>query len=162
MKTKSNKPKKNKFKERQEAREEAMAFIYSIDYHLDEIAFQIENFMSEENIVGFSDESKKYINDVISGVVDKLKEIDPLIEKYSRGWSFNRIPNIDIAVLRLCIYEMIFREDIPASVSINEAVNLAKKYGHDESGTFVNGILGSIYKEAVASGKINEDKPKRK
>ena len=136
-----------KFTQRTQAREAAMKLLYSIEYNHDTVLYQIENFIENDSIEQFSEGNKKYISQVVNGTQDKLSEIDPYIEKYSEGWSFGRIPVIDKSILRLCIYEMLFRKDIPISVSINEAVNMAKKYGHDDSGPFVNGVLGSIYKE---------------
>ncbi|RCX16801.1 NusB antitermination factor [Anaerobacterium chartisolvens] len=68
------------------------------------------------------------------------------MEKYSKGWKINRISRVDISILRLSIYEIGFRDDIPFNVSINEAVELAKKYSNEEAGAFINGILGKIPK----------------
>ena len=150
--------KKGRYEERKRAREAAMSLLYSIEYNRSDIAYQIESFMADKELAEFSAEAKDFILEIANGVVENFGNIDPLIEQHARGWSFNRIAGIDIAVLRLCIYEIFYREDIPANVSINEAVNMAKKYGHDESGTFVNGILGSIYREAVKMGTVKEDK----
>ena len=143
---------------RREAREAAMTLLYCIDYHKEGMQYQIESFFEEENIVNLHDNDKKYILEIANGVSEKLNDIDPIIEKNSRGWAFNRIPGIDVAVLRLSIFEMFFREDIPSNVSINEAVDLAKKYGHDESGAFVNGTLGNIYREGIKDGTLKDDR----
>ena len=138
---------KEKFKGRREAREAAMKLLHSIEYNREDVSYQIESLMEDEDMSGFTDADTKYIMSIATGAPEKLSEIDELIQKYSRDWAFNRIPVIDISVLRLCLYEMFHIEDIPVNVSINEAVNLAKKYGHDESGAFINGILGSIFRE---------------
>ncbi len=143
---------------RREAREAAMALVYSLEYHRDDIKYQIDEFISDENISKMNSDDIKYITEIAEGAMEKLEEIDSLISKYTRGWSFSRISGIDIAVLRLCIYEMFYRADIPLNVSINEAVALAKKYGHDDSSSFVNGILGTIYKESVKDGSLKESK----
>lgn len=143
---------------RREAREAAVALVYCLAYHPENMTEQVDCFLADDDIQQFKSNEVKYIREIAEGVIEKLNEIDPLIERYSKGWSFNRIPGIDIAVLRLSIYEIFYREDIPSNVSINEAVDIAKRYGHDESGTFVNGILGSIYRNAVAEGTLREER----
>ena len=145
--TKMSNAKIDKFKERKEAREAAMTLLYSLGYTPDTVEYQIECFMEEEHVKNFSKKALDYIMDVARGTLDKLPEVDEFIKKYCQDWSFDRIAPVDVAVLRLAIYEMLYRKDIPRTVSINEAVNIAKKYGHDDSQNFVNGVLGSIYKE---------------
>jgi len=88
-----------------------------------------------------------YFNRVISAVISNLKEIDGLLESYADNWRIDRLSKVDLAVLRLSIAEICYLTDIPDSVSINEAVELAKKFGSDESGKFVNGVLGRAVKE---------------
>ena len=82
-----------------------------------------------------------------TGTEEKLGEIDARIDTYSHKWSRERISRVSLAVLRLAIYEMLYDDDTPVSVAINEAVELAKKYGGDEDSSFINGILGSISRE---------------
>jgi len=89
---------------------------------------------------------KEYASSVVRGAWDNLADIDRIISEKSKNWKINRIANVDRNILRIAIYEMLYREDIPTSVSINEAVELAKKYGTEESGKFVNGILGTLVK----------------
>lgn len=144
---------------RREARATAMTLLYSIQFHKDDPYSQIEYFKDDakNNDLMFDEDKKdisslaekdiEYIDDVVLGVINNTEQIDNLISKYSKSWAFNRIPRADVAVLQLCIYEMLYRDDIPNNVSINEAVELAKKYGHEDSSSFVNGILGSIYRE---------------
>ena len=88
-----------------------------------------------------------YFNRAISAVILNLKEIDGLLESYAENWRIDRLSKVDLAVLRLSIAEICYLTDIPDSVSINEAVELAKKFGSDESGKFVNGVLGRAVKE---------------
>ncbi|MBQ6848723.1 MAG: transcription antitermination factor NusB [Clostridia bacterium] len=83
------------------------------------------------------------------GAEEKLAEIDARIDEFSHKWSRNRISRVALAVLRLAVYEMLYEEDIPVSVAINEAVELAKKYGGDEDSSFVNGVLGGISRDSV-------------
>ena len=75
------------------------------------------------------------------------ESIDEYIKKYAKGWEFNRISKVDLSILRLSIFEILFREDIPYNVSVNEAVEIAKKYSSDGAGAFVNGILSNFSKQ---------------
>ena len=83
------------------------------------------------------------------GAEEKLAEIDARIDEFSHKWSRNRISRVALAVLRLAVYEMLYEDDTPVSVAINEAVELAKKYGGDEDSSFVNGVLGGISRDTV-------------
>ena len=83
------------------------------------------------------------------GAEEKLAEIDARIDTFSHKWSRNRISRVALAVLRLAVYEMLYDDDTPVSVAINEAVELAKKYGGDEDSSFVNGVLGGISRDTV-------------
>ena len=89
----------------------------------------------------------KYVRDIITGVELHMADISEKIEKYSRGWKVSRISRITLALLRLALYEMYYMDDIPAAVTINEVVELAKKYEGVKSGRFINGILASAVKE---------------
>lgn len=85
-----------------------------------------------------------YIRHKISRIIDHLNEIDQQIEDASKGWKLSRMGKVDLALLRLAVYEMKFEEDIPVGVAINEAVELAKRYGTDDSSSFINGILAKL------------------
>ena len=93
---------------------------------------------------------KVYISSILEGVMKEAPSIDQYIVKNSKDWTIDRMSRIDLAIMRVAIFEILYREDIPASVSINEAVELAKKYSHEDAGSFINGILGSIYSESRA------------
>ena len=88
-----------------------------------------------------------YIRSVVSGVQEKQEELDAYIEKYAVGWKLNRIARISRAIMEVAIYEMLYIDDVPAGAAINEAVELCKKYDEEETGAFVNGILGNVAKE---------------
>ncbi|MCS6935980.1 MAG: transcription antitermination factor NusB [Candidatus Bipolaricaulota bacterium] len=88
-----------------------------------------------------------YVREVAAGVSAKQPEIDRLIAQRAEGWRLERLHTVDRNILRLAIYELLYREDIPPEVVINEAVELAKKYGGEHSPAFVNGILDRIWKE---------------
>lgn len=86
---------------------------------------------------------------LIRGTLEHREELDALIQKHAKNWSLHRMAVVDRNLLRLAAYEMLYREDIPPVVSINEAVDIAKKYSTDDSGKFVNGILDSLRKEIL-------------
>lgn len=143
---------------RRETRENTMKLLYQIQIQKDDIEEQIEMFMEENQITKESD--REYFLDVINGVVEKSAELDELIAHHARDWSIQRMPKVDLAIMRLSCYEMKYRDDIPVNVSINEAVEMAKKYGGDQSKTFVNGVLGKIYDELKSrSDKKPEEQP---
>lgn len=85
-----------------------------------------------------------YVLSVLNGVVAKVSQLDQLIVEHSKDWTLDRMAKMDLAILRVAIYEMKFMEDIPVSVSINEAVELAKQFSYPEAGAFINGVLGSV------------------
>ncbi len=136
---------------RRASRESAMKLLYQLEVQKDDREQQIEAVLDEGE---FSDNDKQYINEVVEGVSGNLEYIDRLIENHSKGWKINRISKVDLSILRLSIYEISFRKDIPFNVSINEAVELAKKYSGEEAGAFINGILGKVSKliEVPAEG----------
>lgn len=107
-------------------------------------------------------EDTKFIKNLVEGVISKISEIDKIIEKAAPQWPINQIAMVDRAVLRLGIYELLFgnREEVPPKVAINEAIELAKTFGGDASGKFVNGVLGTIYREIGEPGK--DDGPPKK
>ncbi len=86
---------------------------------------------------------------IVQGVLDHWREIDRLIERYSENWSLERIASIDRTILRIAIFELLYREDIPPKVTLNEAVDLGKRFGSENSGGFINGILDRILSEIV-------------
>lgn len=86
----------------------------------------------------------RYIDSVVSGVANRVEELNSIISQYSIGWDIKRISRLNRCVLQLAIYEILYVEDVPTGVAISEAVRLAKKYDSDDSGSFVNGILGSF------------------
>lgn len=103
---------------------------------------------------GFNDEG--FSKHLIDGVLKNKKTIDELIKKYATEWPIEQITIVDRNVLRIGIYELKFDPDIPSKVAINEAIEVAKAYGGESSGKFVNGVLGAIYKEMEKKGEIKE------
>ena len=86
----------------------------------------------------------RYIDSVVSGVANRTEDLNAVIQQYSIGWDVSRISRLTRCVLQLAIYEILYVEDVPTGVAISEAVRLAKKYDGDDTGAFVNGILGSF------------------
>lgn len=126
---------------RRPAREAAMSLLYQSNYTQEYSLNALKDMVEELDL----DESDiPYIDDILSGSKRYSEEIDELITTHAKGWKFDRISKVDLSILRLAIYEILYRDDIPESVSINEAVELAKKYGGEKTGSFVNGILGTI------------------
>ncbi len=127
-------------------RENAFKLIYSLEIQKTEnLEEQIDLFFESNNIK--DEQAKKYIKDVIFGINENLEEILKDIEQnLKEDWKLNRISKMDLSILKLAIYEIKYNE-IPYKVAINEAVELAKKYGEDKSKNFVNGILASIVKD---------------
>lgn len=105
-----------------------------------------------------------FMEKLIDGVVAKRKDIDLIIEKAAPDWPIDKISIIDRNILRIGLYELLFseRSEVPAKVAINEAIELAKTYGGDTSGRFVNGVLGAVYKELGEPGKDETSKPRAK
>ncbi len=104
---------------------------------LDATADQNTNRQNQDTIIG-------YAREIVSGIVQNHSDIDDRIESFSQSWSLERMPAVDRAILRVAVWEILFNDEVPDAVAISEAVELAKEYSTDDSGTFVNGILGAI------------------
>ncbi len=140
---------------RANARELAVHLIYSqtfTGYEPEEVvSIRLEREyykkLAEENEV-YADRpsgaQRAYIDSVVSGVANRLEELNEVIQKYSIGWDISRISRLARAIMQLAVYEVLWVEDVPTGVAISEAVRLAKKYDGDDTGAFVNGILGSF------------------
>lgn len=127
---------------RRQARELAAQFLYQYDVNggtIDEILSLFWETQSE-----VSRAAGKFAEELIRGCVEKRPVIDEKIQQYTEHWEISRIATVDRNILRLAMYEMLFRDDIPPVVSINEAVDIAKKFSTQESGAFVNGILDRL------------------
>ena len=104
-----------------------------------------------------------FMEGLLVGVIDKKKDLDTIITKAAPDWPLDKIAPVDRTVLRIGLYELLFsdRGEVPAKVAINEAIELAKSFGGDSSGKFVNGVLGSVYKEIGEPGKDEVSKRKK-
>ena len=105
-----------------------------------------EQFSYEDEEILVKDSDARYISEKSSKIIDRLEEIDEMINKQAKGWTTQRMGKVDLTILRLAVYEIIYDENVPVGVAINEAVELAKRYGQDESSGFVNGILAKFAK----------------
>lgn len=128
---------------RKTAREQAFKILFAIDVGENTIEEAMEIAVPSLK----DEEQKKFVLDEVNGVLNNLESIDEIINKYSGDWKVNRMASSDRNILRLAMYEILYRDDIPASVSINEAVEMAKKYSDEKSYKFINGLLGSVVRE---------------
>ena len=113
-------------------------------YNKEELIQQTDYYVSE--LSSAKDKEIEYIKDKTLAIIDKLSEIDEIINENSDGWPTNRLGKAELTIMRLAVYEIRFDEEIPDGVAINEAVELSKKYGSDNSSSFVNGVLAKIIK----------------
>lgn len=132
---------------RSAAREKAFKLLYSMEIQHEESIEQANLYIENNDIT--DEKTKQYILDVVNGVKQNEENIKKLIsDNLKAEWQIERIPKINIALLKLATYEIIYKQ-IPYKVAINEAIELAKKYGEDNSHSFINGILASIVKDNV-------------
>ena len=128
---------------RREARELALQMLYALDANpTTGLRETLQTFREEQNeVVG---RVREFAEGLVQGVLDQRDTIDQAIKARSKNWSLTRMPRVDLNVMRLAAYELMFRADIPKKVSINEAIEIARKFGDKESPSFVNGILDEI------------------
>ena len=149
---------------RANARELAVHLIYGRDFTGDEpeqvVAIRLEKEyyakLSDENQVYSERPSRAqlaYIDNVVAGVANRTEELNGLIQKYSIGWDVSRISRLTRTIMQLAIFEILYMDDIPTGVAISEAVRIAKMYDGDDTGAFVNGILGAFARELTAEVK---------
>ena len=134
---------------RKKVREHIFVLLFRVDFHKkEELEEQVSIYMDE--LQEASEKEKQEIRDKFYAIVDHMEQLDNMIEDKIRGWKLQRLAKADITLLRLAAYEIVFDEEVPDSVAINEAVEMSKQYGTDKSTSFVNGVLSSIVKEVEA------------
>ncbi len=134
---------------RRKAREYALQILFRLDVGKEKPSAAVfKHFWAEYDP---DDEVKSFTEEIVKGTHKQLKNINERIRACAKNWSLDRMATVDRNVLRMAVYEILYRLDIPTSVTINEAIEIAKKYGTDESGSFVNGILDSV---ARTAGKL--------
>jgi N utilization substance protein B len=136
---------------RTKARKRAVDAVFAADLRkispitlLDDVAELATDRQNQDAIFG-------YARDIVQGVVDHHEEIDDLLETYSQGWALDRMPNLDRAILRVAVWEILHNPDVPDAVAVNEAVEMAKELSTDDSGSFVNGLLSRIASTKTAN-----------
>jgi len=147
--------------ERRLAREIALHIIFESSFDNEKSDLQTQKYLKNERFENFREDCDiykekvitsqiKYIETIISGVLSHSAELDAYIDKYAIGWDFGRISRINTAIIKLSMYELMYMSDIPHAVSINEAVEFAKKYDSDNAASFVNGVLGSFVRKELS------------
>ncbi len=128
---------------RRTAREHIFKMIFQTEFHSEEeVDDAFDNY--KENIVDANDSDMKFIKNEVKGIIENKGAIDDTINRYAEGWEIKRIAKVDLAILRLAVYEILYADDIPNKVSANEAVELAKLFSSDKSPSFINGVLGKV------------------
>jgi N utilization substance protein B len=129
---------------RRQTREWIMQFLFQLDFNPEPIDIALADFWEEREP---SAKEKAYAEDVIKGVVQRKEELDARLSEYANRWNSDRMGAVDRTVMRVALFEMLHREDVPPVVSINEAVHFAKDFSSFQSGRFVNGVLDRIRKD---------------
>ena len=127
---------------RRQIREQVFKMLFAVDFH-DAEELQTQEGLFDDDLIS-SEKEKDYILERYRNVTEKIGEIDEMINGVSEGGKTRRMAKVDLTLLRLAVYEMKYDEDIPVKVAINEAVELAKQYGTDDSPAFVNGVLAKL------------------
>ena len=128
---------------RTNARKSAFYLVFQHDFVGSESMEEAKDIFYSEND-DLDENDKSFIDSAVKGTIDNLEEIDSIISGVSKGWSIERMAKVDLAILRLAVYELKFGKATPKKVVINEAVELAKKYSSDNAPSFIKGVLGKI------------------
>ena len=140
---------------RRKAREASLQLLYEVDLAQKDYHLVLSEFLATPlrflDLSGESSQSleeiKRFTVQITEGVCHNVREIDQLVEGHSTHWKISRMSVVDRNILRMAVFELLYCPDIPASVTLNEAIEIAKRFGTDESGSFVNGVLDHIAKE---------------
>ena len=135
---------KKKVNGRRETREWIVQFLFQLDFNPEPIDIALLDFWEEKTP---NDREKTYAEEIIKGVVQRKEELDAKLSQYANRWNSDRMGAVDRTVMRVALFEMLYREDVPPVVSINEAVHFAKDFSSFQSGRFVNGVLDRIRRE---------------
>lgn len=128
---------------RRELRENVFKMLFRVEFHEEgEMTGQLG--MMDDELENIKEEDAAYINDKCSDIISKIPELDEAINASTTGWKTSRMGKVDLSIIRLAVYEIKYEDDVPAKVAINEAVELAKLYGTDNSASFVNGVLAKF------------------
>ena len=128
---------------RRELREQIFKLLFRVEFNsMEEMPEQEQLFFEEEDTA--KEEDAAYVSEKYNKITEKLTKIDALLNEKAEGWDTTRMSKVDLTILRLAVYEIMYDESVPTGVAINEAVELAKKFGQDASSGFVNGILANF------------------
>ncbi len=146
---------------RREQREHIFKLLFMKEFNSnEEMTEQLSMYF--DSLDELSEEDEAYMKEKYAHVLEQMSEIDGLLNETSKGWKTKRMNRVDLTALRLAVYEMKYDEDVPTGVAINEAVELAKRFGGEDSGSFVNGILGKIAAEKPDSKEqVQETAPEQ-
>lgn len=141
---------------RRQGREQALQVLYSCNFHLRSDQEQArQTFDSLMAGQGSDQTGQDFAWDLVQGVLEHQDHLDKIIAEFSKNWRLERIAKIELTVMRLSLFEMLYRQDVPLKVAINEGIELSKKFGDGKSGRFVNGILDAIAKQ-IRQGTLQE------
>ncbi len=129
---------------RRELREQIFKLVFRVEFNSMEEMSEQEKLFLEDDELAMKDEDAAYISKKSNAILEKMAEIDGLINQKAKGWTTERMSKVDLTILRVAVYEILFDEDVPTNVAINEAVELAKKFGQEESSGFINGVLAKF------------------
>ena len=133
------------------SRELALKFLYQFELTGGELDEQIKLFLKQNSS---KDDAENFMRSLVFSLLDKVKEIDEVIQKYSDHWVLDRMTVIDRNILRMGVCELLFDFSTPPKVVINEAIDIAKKYGNEDSPEFINGVLDKVFKEIGQKGPL--------
>nr|WP_321399605.1 transcription antitermination factor NusB [uncultured Desulfobacter sp.] len=129
--------------DRRKSRELALQALFALDLNKSDSRFQIDEFL-EQHGDDLSEPTRRFFQMLVDGVVENQEKIDTLLDQWAKNWKISRMPAVDRNIMRIAVFEMLHLPDIPPSVSINEAVEIGKKFGTRDSGPFINGVLDRI------------------
>lgn len=130
---------------RRNARKHIFNLVFQTEFNGDtDIDESVSTYISEYS--DFGEDEKEFVLNEYKGITENLEEIDSRIDAFAKGWSISRLAKTDLAILRIAVYEILFSEDVPDKVAVNEAVELAKLFSSDKAPAFVNGVLSKVIK----------------
>ena len=141
---------------RRKSRESALQALFSIDMHNGPGPLSDEEIERLDRMIEVPQASRDYFLELVKGVSRFLVDIDQCISDTSSNWKLARMSAVDRNIIRIAVYEMRYRDDIPPAVAINEAIEVAKKFGTEKSGPFINGILDNLYIHFIRNGQAKD------
>jgi len=148
---------KKKVSGRRETREWIIQFLFQLDFNPEPVDIALKDFWEGKEPI---DRERAYAEEIIKGVMQRKDELDDRLSQYAKRWDSERMGAVDRTVMRVALFEMLYREDVPPVVSINEAVHFAKDFSSFQSGRFVNGVLDRIRKDLDRPARTTYKPPK--